>query len=80
MRNLPARHFLAIYQLRKRMAEDGVTSPPREIVEQVSCLITGLSGVDPDTPVGLEHEGEKVRFIAVETGEVLGELDRKRKG
>lgn len=87
MNDLPAQHFLKIYRGRLSMAKRGVTSPPAEFVAQVRRLVAGLSAVAPSIAVRLDiegtvrlgMEGKRVKFIAAETGELIGELDLDRR-
>lgn len=75
MSDLPVQHYLKLYQLRVSMAERGVTSPPPDLVSSMRHLIAGLSAQPPDAGVRLEMEGNRTRFIAATTGELLGEFN-----
>jgi len=70
--NLPAQHYLKIWQGRLSMAERGVISPPPYLILHVRELVAGLAAVDPATEVRLERNGNQMRFIAAETGGILG--------
>lgn len=73
MNDLPAQHYLKIWQRRLSMAERGVTNPPPYLVPRMRQLVEGLTAVARATAVRLERHGNQMRFVAAETGAVLGD-------
>lgn len=74
MDDLPAQRLLKIWQLRLSMAERGVTNPPPDLIPHMRQLVAGLSALDPEAPVRLERHGERMNFIAAETGMVIDSI------
>lgn len=73
MDDLSAQHYLSIWQGRLSMAERGVTSPPPYLIPHMRQLVAVLSAVDPATAVRLERHGNQMRFVAAETGAIIGD-------
>lgn len=74
MSALSAQHYLRIYRTRLSMAERGMTSTRPEIVSGMRRFVAALSALAPDATVQLEIHGQRTRFIAAATGELLGEF------
>ena len=74
MSDLPAKHYLFIYQRRLSMADKGVTHPTKAIVEAARELVRGLSVLPPDEKVRLEIQDGDALFKIAGTGTLIGKI------
>lgn len=75
MNDLPAQHYLKIFQLRLSMAERGITSPSADVVVSMRQLVAQLAAIDPATSVKLEIHGSQARYMKEETGAIIGTIN-----
>jgi len=55
MKKLDVRHFLGIYQLRKKMQDDGITNPSEEVKKFTSEFVEKLSKLPLDEEIKIEN-------------------------
>jgi hypothetical protein len=55
MKKLDVRHFLGIYQLRKRMQDEGITNPSEEVKNFTREFVQILSNLQMDEEITIEH-------------------------
>ena len=55
MKKLDVKHFLGIYQIRKRMQEDGITNPNEEVKKFTREFVEKLSKLPLDEEIKIEN-------------------------
>jgi len=55
MKKLDVKHFLGIYQIRKRMQDDGVTNPSSEVKKFTHDFVEKLSKLPLDEEIKIEN-------------------------
>lgn len=74
MSDLPAKHYLWIYQRRVSMAEEGVTNPTQAVVQSPKELVSNLSILPPDEKIRLETQNGEALFTIAGTGVLVGRI------
>jgi hypothetical protein len=69
-----AQHYLRIYRLKLRMAEDGTTRPSAAGLAFLRRLVAALEALELNAPVRLETTQEVALFTDARTGLLLAEV------
>ncbi len=74
MQDQLAHHYLKIYRLKLRMAEDGTTRPSPAGLQFFKRFVAALEGLDVNAPVKLATNAGMVRFTDARSGSLLAEV------
>lgn len=65
MSNLPASHYLGIYERRLSMSERGITQPTPQVVVGMKRLVAALRALKPEEAIALDRH-QRARHLLKE--------------
>jgi hypothetical protein len=75
MSDLPASHYLGIYEHRLSMSDRGVTQPSPQVTAGMKRLVAALRALRPEEEVALDATTERAIFSRSSNGELIARID-----